>query len=915
MLGMKLIAFYSLAGWHLTPEDTVSTTTRPLQGPPVAIEDAWRNEPIFNGGDAWASLHKTVRYLDENKVKDCKEDVDTLLVFAGLYSAVLTAFLIESYQMLQEDPQQTVIQLLRQISQQTAGSSGAVSSLNATLPSASSFHPSTSNICSNVCWFASLILSLSAASYSILVKQWLREYLSIDSTVPQECIRIRHFRYHGLEKWRLFEIAAMLPLILQLSLALFFVGLCFFTAGVHPSIGGTSVGMVSAWALFFIFAVLAPLLSARCPYKTTFLKSTFRFLRPLVQQSLYYSSSCIATAIYHITIKRDITGQQDPERAESHTELHEMDTTPVQQDTIFLDRDAIVLFHLLEYPPEEASVDTEEDDIRRSGEKDLVIFNNIDTLLLDDSVLELMRAVLRTRPPLDEKVLGFVVAVIRCRVCTTSGITTGADARTGHMHILSYGIQVDALLPTKRMCLVNILSDVLDRALIKTTVDRWYLDPDEQGLDWMDDALALLIALIPPLHATPDSVACLLRKLLAPSPDGPYNGCGLLANHIITTVAEDPTTAAWQCHVFSVAAGALAAVEPEVFKIVVHWSYVSPEDVIDASSNSFARILAQIKLAQESGEASDCTISLDTLVALVEVAGLILYTAAKNYDATHGKSVEHVYPGLNELLEFVAAAVPIIDELCPDIDLTCPRISEGVGLDIVFMTLFSVPTLVYSLLEVFTKQPDLLSTDAASRLLFDPLLHIEKQFPLAGKVSADARIFALAQYFDAQYQAEAAPDLLFLLHVSLMLAFLPSDSNEASRIILDKAFACIDRAYNAARASGSLASAAKCDKIGQVAHRIIHVMDSYADGTVRFRTGRRGACLTDRDRIEEDNRYKRWAEWFDITQTRFSDELVDMLRNLSSSTEDEFGRTFWRIRRLESLPNGKGLREDSGTSR
>lgn len=144
------------------------------------------------------------------------------------------------------------------------------------------FQVALSDLQVNVCWFASLILSLAAASYGILVKQWLREYLAIDRTAPHERMRIRHFRARGIEEWKLFEIAAFLPVLLQISLTLFFVGLCFFTASVHPFIGRTSICLVGGWAFFFVCSVLAPLFSARCPYRTTFLKAILRNMRPHV---------------------------------------------------------------------------------------------------------------------------------------------------------------------------------------------------------------------------------------------------------------------------------------------------------------------------------------------------------------------------------------------------------------------------------------------------------------------------------------------------------------------------------------------------------------------------------------------------------------------------------------------------------
>ncbi|EEB99793.1 hypothetical protein MPER_00435, partial [Moniliophthora perniciosa FA553] len=48
-------------------------------------------------------------------VKGWRDDIDTLLVFAGLFSAVVTAFAIESYQWLDEDPADTTVALLTQL--------------------------------------------------------------------------------------------------------------------------------------------------------------------------------------------------------------------------------------------------------------------------------------------------------------------------------------------------------------------------------------------------------------------------------------------------------------------------------------------------------------------------------------------------------------------------------------------------------------------------------------------------------------------------------------------------------------------------------------------------------------------------------------------------------------------------------
>lgn len=198
---------------------------------------------------------------------------------AGLYSAVLSAFVVQSYSLLQPDTGTQVVQLLQQLVAQNytfnAGSINAASPYPVSPP----FVAPDWAVRVNVLWFASLIFSLATASFGMLVKQWLREYLAMDYTSPQERLRARQYRHPGLRDWRVYEIAAMLPLLLQLALGLFFVGLCYFTSAIHSSLANTSLPLVCGWAFFFFTTTLAPLLSPRCPFKTTLLKAAMSSAR------------------------------------------------------------------------------------------------------------------------------------------------------------------------------------------------------------------------------------------------------------------------------------------------------------------------------------------------------------------------------------------------------------------------------------------------------------------------------------------------------------------------------------------------------------------------------------------------------------------------------------------------------------
>ncbi|KAI0781713.1 hypothetical protein BC629DRAFT_581710 [Irpex lacteus] len=226
----------------------------------------------------WAAMAKEVRDFDEEKVRSCKEDIDTLLVFAGLFSAVLSAFLIAEYPSLQPDRTAMMMYTLERIASQTAGynfADGKLMAMNILPTISAPFQPSTIDIRVNILWFSSLLLSLITASFGMLVKQWLREFLAVEVPSPQARLRLRHLREPQVKGWKVYEIAATLPLLLQFALALFFAGLCFFTGSIHSSVKYTTLPLVVAWALFFFAVTLLPLFFPLCPYKTTLLKTVF----------------------------------------------------------------------------------------------------------------------------------------------------------------------------------------------------------------------------------------------------------------------------------------------------------------------------------------------------------------------------------------------------------------------------------------------------------------------------------------------------------------------------------------------------------------------------------------------------------------------------------------------------------------
>ncbi|GJE95382.1 hypothetical protein PsYK624_115660 [Phanerochaete sordida] len=238
--------------------------------------------PRTNTSNLWQTMVKTVRDADTRKVADAKEDLDTLLVFAGLFSAVVTTFVVDSYASLQPDNTDELVFLMRQSLSQNYTFADGVLRPAVPFPNDTPFAAPLWALRVNGLWFASLVVSLSTASFGMLVKQWLNEYLAMDWITPEEQLRARQFRYPGLEDWKVFEIAAMLPLLLHVSLGFFFIGLCFYTAAANETIGQSTFPLVAGWAFFALASIVAPLASPRCPYRITLLKSALRIGRRYV---------------------------------------------------------------------------------------------------------------------------------------------------------------------------------------------------------------------------------------------------------------------------------------------------------------------------------------------------------------------------------------------------------------------------------------------------------------------------------------------------------------------------------------------------------------------------------------------------------------------------------------------------------
>ncbi|EMD35283.1 hypothetical protein CERSUDRAFT_116084 [Gelatoporia subvermispora B] len=220
-----------------------------------------------NAGMTWQEFAAKLRKQDQETAKTWKEEIDTLMNFAGLYSVILAAFNIELYKRLvptesTSDPNTPALIYL-------------ISALNnVSMPSnlispAPSVRPPTTAIWINALMFSSLVLGLSSAFVGLIIREWLNFFLSPHSGEGERSTYIHCLRWdRGVMKWRVPGILSALSIILQLALALFLSGLLLFLWTVERRVAIVTTSIVCALGAFWLFTTVAPAFSNWCPYKS-----------------------------------------------------------------------------------------------------------------------------------------------------------------------------------------------------------------------------------------------------------------------------------------------------------------------------------------------------------------------------------------------------------------------------------------------------------------------------------------------------------------------------------------------------------------------------------------------------------------------------------------------------------------------
>ncbi|KAK0226833.1 hypothetical protein EDD85DRAFT_891038, partial [Armillaria nabsnona] len=247
------------------PSPTPPPPLKQRQSPQVAAttgdSEKYPPSPPFEEAGPTSSVWRA--YLDEgesfdtNMLEKQREEVNRLLIFAGLFCSVVSNFLPLSSENLEPDYEAMSASLLfDQINIQLALANGTpldditTSGTDPTAP----FIPARIDQVINALWLTSFALSLATAFFAILVDARYCDHVSPIPGEPKVRARTRHLRYKRFIKWNIRRSITIIQLLSHFSLITFAIGLV-----ISVSQGLESIPLFIIFPLGLLFYVFLPI--------------------------------------------------------------------------------------------------------------------------------------------------------------------------------------------------------------------------------------------------------------------------------------------------------------------------------------------------------------------------------------------------------------------------------------------------------------------------------------------------------------------------------------------------------------------------------------------------------------------------------------------------------------------------------
>ncbi|KAF8601973.1 hypothetical protein BDV93DRAFT_222708, partial [Ceratobasidium sp. AG-I] len=223
---------------------------------------------IGRGAQVWTTYVEETREYDDDLVDGWNRSLDVTLVFAALFSAILTAFVLESVKNLSPDPSEVTAVILLEIANILRGTAGGPMAEPLGPIGTTKFTPTINAVWVNGLWFFSLSLSVAVSLAAMLAKQWCYYFVSARTGDPITQAEERQKRYNGLEKWQMKKILEFLPMLMHLSLALFSIGLVLYLWKINVPVAAAVTSVTLVALLFYLVTTFVPVKFEFCPFKT-----------------------------------------------------------------------------------------------------------------------------------------------------------------------------------------------------------------------------------------------------------------------------------------------------------------------------------------------------------------------------------------------------------------------------------------------------------------------------------------------------------------------------------------------------------------------------------------------------------------------------------------------------------------------
>ncbi|KAG9014916.1 hypothetical protein FRB90_005127, partial [Tulasnella sp. 427] len=202
--------------------------------------------------------------LDTDMVKSLKTQLDGILIFAGLFAGVNSAFLALTLPQMSADPADDTNALLFAL---VTGRNDTILS-EQDLPSAK-FSPPRHILPVNILFSLSLTLAIISSFLAVLGQQWLVSYRRKSGGGKEGQRREQLLRYLGAERWRMKEILNdVLPALLQLGLTIFCVAFAIYLSPLSKVVCYVVIGPMAIAILTLSFMTVAAAWDRWCPFKS-----------------------------------------------------------------------------------------------------------------------------------------------------------------------------------------------------------------------------------------------------------------------------------------------------------------------------------------------------------------------------------------------------------------------------------------------------------------------------------------------------------------------------------------------------------------------------------------------------------------------------------------------------------------------